>query len=150
MTVTTFGLLLANIVTVSCGSHVFRPVYHIPASDDCDNEEVGSYLFLGEHHRRMGCNYGRMYQHIVHLIDEENADTLAREWVSRRIGKTCLSVVYSSVSWKQVSQPRDKIRISSIISDLTSTGYFPGCVYLLSSWYVRCESIQYQLYGSTS
>lgn len=146
---TTFGLLQANTMTVSRGSYVLRPLYHISASDDRDNEEVGSYLLLGKHHRRMGCDYGRMYQNIVPLIDEEKADTLAREWVSRRIGRTCLSVVYSSVSWKQVSQPRDAIRVSSIISDLLLIGYFPGCVYLLSSWYVRCESIRYQLYRPT-
>lgn len=150
MSVTTLGLSKANIVTVSCGSYVLRPIRYLPASDDGDNEEVGPYLFLGEHYRRLGCDYGRMYQHFVPLIDEEISDTLSREWVSRRIGRTCLFAAYSSVSWKQVSQPSCTIRANSIISDPTSAGYFPGCVYLLSSWYVRCESIQYQLYRSTS
>jgi len=65
MFVPTFGLPQANIVTVSCGSSVLRPLCPIPASDDGDNEEIGSYLFLGEHYRRMGCHYGGTYQYFV-------------------------------------------------------------------------------------
>lgn len=97
------GPLQANTVTVSCGSYVLRPLCHIPASDDGDNEEAGSYLFLGEHYRRMGCYYDRMYRHIVPLIDGEKADTLkgmgfTKNWKDMLVCRILLGLLEAGIS----------------------------------------------------
>lgn len=57
-----FGLSQTDIVVVTRGSYVLRPVCHFPASDDSGDEKTWSYIFLGEHYRRMGWDYGRTSQ----------------------------------------------------------------------------------------
>ena len=119
--------------------HVFYPLYPIPAADDRHNKEAGPYILFGEHHCIMGGDNGGMFSisRSPSIPDTESINqTLGLglhknlegdAWVSNTLR------IAGSRYFTSYEAAKDNHLIFS------PSGYFPGCVYLLSSWYVRCE-----------
>ena len=126
----------ANFSIVPRGSYVLRPLCDISASHDCYYKEAGSYLFPGKYHCYMGRDNGGMLisspNNIIKLTFTRIGNGLYEELET----DACMS----NNSWSLGS--RFVIHTSHIVTvgrGLIALGYFPGCVYLLSSWYVRCK-----------
>lgn len=118
------------------GSYVFRPLCDISASHDCHYKEAGSYLFPWQYHCYMGRDNGGMLvsslNNIIKLTFTRIGNGLHKELET----DACMSHNSRSLRSRFVNHTS---HIVTVERGLIAVGYFPGCVYLLSSWYVRCK-----------
>lgn len=121
---------------VSRCSHVLRPLCDISTSYDCYYKETGSHLFPGEYYCYMVRDHGGMLTSSPKDVVKLTFICIGNGLYKELERHACMSHNSWSLRSRFVNHTS---HIATVGRGLIAPGYFPGCVYLLSSWYVRCK-----------